>query len=87
MLWARILNWLAGPCLVFAALPFAFPAPRAGRGQALGYSLVVGLIFMGLQTLFSGAAKAGEFPSFWGVLCPMLLLVGYGMISIHRLRT
>ena len=87
MLWIRILNWLAGPCLLFAALPFAFPGPRGGRGQALGLSLVVGLAYMGMQALFTGAAKAGEFPSLWGVLCPMLLLVGFGMLRIHRLRT
>ena len=87
MLWSRILNWLAGPCLLFAALSFAFPSPRGGRGQALGLSLVVGLAYMGMQALFTGAAKAGEFPSLWGVLCPMLLLVGFGMLRIHRLRT
>jgi len=87
MLWSRLLNWLAGPCLLLAALPFAFPTPRGGRGQALGLSLVVGLVFMGLQALFSGAAKAGEFPSPLGVLFPMLFLVGYGLLRIHRLRT
>jgi len=87
MLWARLLNWLAGPCLLLAALPFAFPSPRGGRGQALGLSLVVGLVFMGLQALFSGAAKAGDFPSLLGVLFPMLFLVGYGLLRIHRLRT
>lgn len=87
MLWTRLLNWLAGPCLLFAALSFAFPSPRKGRGAALGLSLVVGLAFMGLQALFTGAAKAGEFPSFWGVLCPMLLLMGFGMLNLHKLRT
>ena len=87
MLWSRLLNWLAGPCLLLAALPFAFPTPRGGRGQALGLSLVVGLVFMGLQALFSGAAKAGEFPTPLGVLFPMLSLVGYGLLRINRLRT
>ena len=87
MLWARILNWLAGPCLVFAALPFAFPSPRGGRGQALGLSLVVGLAFMGLQALFTGAAKAGEFPSLLGVIFPMLFMIGYGLFRINKLRT
>jgi lipopolysaccharide export LptBFGC system permease protein LptF len=87
MLWGRILNWLAGPCLLFGALAFAFPPPRGGRGQALGLSLVVGLAFMGLQALFTGAAKAGEFPSLWGVLCPMVLLMAFGMMRLHRLRT
>ena len=87
MIWGRILNWLAGPCLLFAMLPFAFPSPRGGRGSALGYSLVAGLIFMALQTLLSGAAKAGDLPSAWGVLCPMLLLVGFGLLRLDRLRT
>ncbi len=87
MIWARLLNWLAGPCLLFAMLPYAFPSPRGGRGTALGLSLVAGLIFMGLQALFSGAAKAGDLPSAWGVLCPMLLLVGFGMVRLNRLRT
>ena len=42
---------------------------------------------MGMQALFTGAAKAGEFPSLWGVLCPILLLVGFGLANLHRLRT
>jgi lipopolysaccharide export LptBFGC system permease protein LptF len=87
MLWGRLLNWLAGPCLLFAMLPFAFPSPRGGRGQALGLSLVAGLIFMGMQTLFSGAAKAGEFPSLWGVLSPMVLMLGFGLLQLRKLRT
>jgi lipopolysaccharide export LptBFGC system permease protein LptF len=87
MLWGRLLNWLAGPCLLFAMLPFAFPSPRGGRGSALGYSLVAGLVFMGLQALFSGAAKAGDLPSAWGVLCPLALLFGFGLLQLHRLRT
>lgn len=87
MLWGRILNWLAGPCLLFAMLGFAFPSPRGGRGQALGLSLVAGLVFMGMQTLFTGAAKAGEFPSLWGVLSPMLILLGFGLMQLRRLRT
>lgn len=87
LIWSRILNWLAGPCLLFAMLPYAFPSPRGGRGAALGYSLVAGLVFMGLQALFSGAAKAGDLPSAWGVLCPMLLLFGFGLLRLNRLRT
>ncbi|BDU73022.1 LptF/LptG family permease [Mesoterricola silvestris] len=87
LIWNRILNWLAGPCLLFAMLPYAFPSPRGGRGSALGFSLVAGLVFMGLQALFSGAAKAGDLPSAWGVLCPMLLLFGFGLLRLNRLRT
>ena len=87
MIWSRLLGFLAGPCLLFAMLPYAFPSPRGGRGQALGYSLVAGLIFMGMQALFTGAAKAGEFPSLWGVLCPVLLMLGFGLANLHRLRT
>jgi lipopolysaccharide export system permease protein len=87
MIWSRLLGFLAGPCLMFAMLPYAFPTPRSGRGQALGYSLVAGLIFMGLQALFTGAAKAGEFPPLWGILCPILLVVGFGLTKLHRLRT
>ena len=87
MIWSRLLGFLAGPCLLFAMLTFAFPSPRGGRGQALGYSLVAGLVFMGLQALFSGAAKAGEFPPIWGILCPILLVLGFGLTRLHRLRT
>jgi lipopolysaccharide export LptBFGC system permease protein LptF len=87
MIWSRLLGFLAGPCLLFAMLSFAFPSPRGGRGQALGFSLVAGLVFMGLQALFTGAAKAGEFPSLWGVLCPILLMLGFGLSRLHRLRT
>ena len=87
MIWSRLLGFLAGPCLMFAMLPYAFPSPRGGRGQALGYSLVAGLIFMGLQALFTGAAKAGEFPPLWGVLCPIFLVLGFGLMRLHRLRT
>jgi lipopolysaccharide export system permease protein len=87
MIWSRLLGFLAGPCLMFAMLPYAFPSPRGGRGQALGYSLVAGLVFMGLQALFTGAAKAGEFPPLWGILCPILLVLGFGMMRLNRLRT
>jgi len=87
LLWGRLFNWLAGPCLLFAMLPYAFPSPRGGRGTTLGYSLVAGLIFMGLQAMFSGAAKAGDLPSAWGVLCPLLLLLGFGLLRLNRLRT
>jgi lipopolysaccharide export system permease protein len=87
LLWGRILNWLAGPCLLFAMLPFAFPTPRGGRGQALGVSLVFGLLFMGTQALFGGAARAGEIPGFWGVMAPLTTLFGIGLLGLRRLRT
>ncbi|HTL98887.1 MAG TPA: LptF/LptG family permease, partial [Holophagaceae bacterium] len=51
LLWSRLLGWLAGPILLFGLLSFAFPAPRSGRGAALGFGLVGGLVFLGLQTL------------------------------------
>jgi len=87
MLWGRLLNWLAGPCLLFSVLPFAFPTPRGGRGQALGISLVAGLLFMGAQALFMGAARAGEIPGFWGVAAPLAALVGLGLLGLQKLRT
>ena len=87
LLWTRLLGWLAGPCLVLAMLSFAFPGPRQGRGQALGAGLVAGLVFLGLQTLFGGAARAGEFPAFWGVLAPLLLLLSVALLRLRRLRT
>ena len=87
MIWSRLFGFLAGPCLLFAMLSYAFPSPRGGRGQAWGYSLVAGLVFMGLQALFTGAAKAGEFPPLWGLLCPILLVTGFGFMRLHRLRT
>ncbi|HET6329626.1 MAG TPA: LptF/LptG family permease [Holophagaceae bacterium] len=87
LLWSRLLGWLAGPLLLFGLLSFAFPGPRSGRGAALGFGMVGGLVFLGLQTLFSGAAKAGELPPLWGVLAPMLLLAGFGLLRLPRLRT
>ena len=87
MLWTRLLGWLAGPCLVLAMLSYAFPGPRQGRGQALGAGLVAGLVFLGLQTLFGGAARASEIPAFWGVLAPLLLLLSISLLRLRRLRT
>ena len=87
MLGGRFFGWLAGPCLVIAMLSFAFPGPRQGRGQALGAGLVAGLIFLGLQTLFGGAARAGEIPAIWGVLAPLLLLGATALLRLQRLRT
>lgn len=87
MLWGRLLNWLAGPLLLFAMLPFAFPSPRGGRGQALGLALVAGLVYMGAQALFNGAARAGDIPGFWGVIAPMVTLLGVGLLGLRRLRT
>lgn len=87
LLWSRLLGWLAGPFLLFGLLSFAFPPPRSGRGTALGFGLVGGLVFLGLQTLFSGAARAGELPPLWGILAPLLLLAGFGFLRLPRLRT
>lgn len=87
LLWMRLLSWLAGPCLVLGLLSYAFPAPRAGRGAALGMALVGGLLYLGLQAIFSGAARAGEVPAAWGVLAPFLLLIGFGLLRLPRLRT
>ena len=87
LLWSRLLGWLAGPMLLFGLLSFSFPAPRSGRGAALGFGLVGGLVFLGLQTLFGGAARAGELPPLWGVLAPFLLLAGFGFLRLPRLRT
>lgn len=87
MLWGRLLGWLAGPCLVLAMLSFAFPGPRQGRGQALGAGLVAGLVFLGLQTLFGGAARASEIPAYWGTLAPLLLLLAVSLLRLRQLRT
>ncbi|MCE1227908.1 MAG: LptF/LptG family permease [Firmicutes bacterium] len=87
MLWSRLLNWLAGPCLLFAILPHVFPRPRGGRGRVLGVALIAGLLFMGTQALFGGAARAGEIPGFWGVLAPLMGLAGFGFLGLPRLKT
>lgn len=87
LLWTRIFAWLAGPCLVLATLSWAFPAPRSGRGQALGIGLVIGLLFLGLQGVFLGASKSGEIPAPLGVLAPMLFLAGFGFMRLKQLRT
>jgi lipopolysaccharide export LptBFGC system permease protein LptF len=86
-LWTRFLGWLAGPCLVFAVLARAFPDPRSGRSGALGRALVAGLLFLGVQMLFNGAAQAGEIPAAWGILGPLLLAVGAGAAQLRHLRT
>jgi lipopolysaccharide export LptBFGC system permease protein LptF len=87
LLWTRLLAWLSGPFLLFAAIVFAFPPPRHGRGQALGLSLVVGLVFTGAQMIFGDAARTGELPPIWGLSLPLLLCAGFGMIQLPRLRT
>jgi len=87
MLWDRFLQWLAGPCLVFAILSLSFPAPRKGRGQALGMGLVAGLLFFALQTLFSMVAQAGDIPPLWGAIAPLLLATGIGCMRLRRVRT
>lgn len=87
LLWSRLLGWLAGPLLILAMLSYAFPGPRQGRGQAIGAGLVAGLVFLGLQNLFGGAARASEIPSPWGVVAPLLLLLCLSLLRISRLRT
>ncbi len=86
-LWSRFLGWLAGPCLVLAVLPRAFPNPRSGRGGALAGALLTGLVFLGLQLLFNGAASAGEIPAVWGALGPLLFALGAGASQLRHLRT
>ena len=87
LLWTRIFSWLAGPCLVFATLSWAFPAPRSGRSQSLGIGLVIGLLYLGLQGIFIGASKSGEIPAPLGVLAPMLFIAGFGFMRLKQLRT
>jgi lipopolysaccharide export LptBFGC system permease protein LptF len=87
LLWNRLLGWLAGPLLILAMLSYAFPGPRQGRGQAIGSGLVAGLVFLGLQNLFGGAAKAAEIPPPWGVVAPLLLLLCVSLLRVYRLRT
>lgn len=87
LMWNRLLSWLAGPCLVLAMLSWAFPSPRAGRGQSLGKGLVAGLLFLGLQGIFLGAANSGEIPAPIGVLAPMLLFAGFGLKRLRHLKT
>jgi lipopolysaccharide export LptBFGC system permease protein LptF len=87
LLWNRLLGWLAGPLLILAMLSYSFPGPRQGRGQAIGSGLVAGLVFLGLQNLFGGAARASEIPPPWGVLAPLLLLICLSLLRVSRLRT
>jgi lipopolysaccharide export LptBFGC system permease protein LptF len=87
LLWNRLLGWLAGPLLILAMLSYAFPGPRQGRGQAIGSGLVAGLVFLGLQNLFGGAARASEIPPPWGVVAPLLLLLCVSLLRVYRLRT
>jgi len=86
-LWVRFLGWLAGPCLVLAVLPRAFPNPRQGRGGAVAQALVVGLLFLGLQLLFRGIAASGEIPAIWGVLGPLMMALAAGSLQMRHLRT
>jgi lipopolysaccharide export LptBFGC system permease protein LptF len=87
LLWSRLFGWLAGPCLLLSMLSFAFPGPRQGRGTGLGFALVAGLLYLGLQALFGGAARADELPPLWGVLGPYVLLLGFALTRIRKLRT
>lgn len=86
LLWSRLLNFLSGPCVFFGVYPFLAPSSRKGRNHMFGYSLLGGLVFMGLQVVFIGAAKLGNFPPIWGILCPMLLYIGFGLVNLHKLR-
>ncbi len=87
LIWIRILSWLAGPCLVLAMISWAFPSPRSGRGQSLGMGLVAGLLYLGLEGIFLGAAKSGEIPAPLGVLAPMVFFAGFGFLRLKWLRT
>ena len=87
LLWQRLLSWMAGPCLVLAMLSWAFSTARSGTGQSLGKGLVAGLLFLGLQGIFLGAANSGEIPAPVGVLAPMLLFAGYGLQRLRYLKT
>jgi lipopolysaccharide export LptBFGC system permease protein LptF len=42
---------------------------------------------MWMQNIFEGASTAGQLPPLWGVLAPMLILVGFGLTNLHKLRT
>ncbi len=83
----RLFGWLIGPLLLFALLSYALPDPKKGRSRALSTILFSSLLFFGIHSIIVGATQSGEIPVWWGLLAPMLLLLGIGLIRHVRIRT
>lgn len=86
-LWGKFFYPLATCVLVLLALPFAQIQQRAGGvGMRIFIGILLGLVFIVFNRLFSYLALLHEWPPFLGALLPGLIFLSAATAMIYRLE-
>ncbi len=86
-LWGKFFYPLATCVLMLLALPFAQIQQRsAGIGTRIFVGILLGLVFIVCNRLFSYLALLYEWPPFLGAILPGLLFLSAGAVMLHRLE-
>jgi lipopolysaccharide export system permease protein len=86
-LWGKFFYPLATCVLMLLALPFAQIQQRsAGIGMRIFVGILLGLVFIVFNRLFSYLALLYEWPPFLGAILPGLIFLSAGAVMMHRLE-
>ena len=86
-LWGKFFYPLATCVLMLLALPFAQIQQRsAGIGARIFVGILLGLVFIVCNRLFSYLALLHEWPPFLGAILPGLLFLSAGAVMLYRLE-
>ncbi len=86
-LWGKFFYPLATCVLVLLALPFAQIQQRAGGvGMRIFVGILLGLVFIVFNRLFSYLALLHEWPPFLGAMLPGLIFLSAATAMIYRLE-
>jgi lipopolysaccharide export system permease protein len=86
-LWGKFFYPLATCVLMLLALPFAQIQQRAGGvGMRIFVGILLGLVFIVCNKLFSYLALLHEWPPFLGAILPGIIFLGAGAVMLYRLE-
>lgn len=86
-LWGKFFYPLATCVLMLLALPFAQIQQRsAGIGTRIFVGILLGLVFIVCNRLFSYLALLHEWPPFLGAILPGLIFLAAGAVMLYRLE-
>ena len=86
-LWGKFFYPLATSVLMLLALPFAQIQQRAGGvGMRIFVGILLGLVFIVCNRLFSYLALLHEWPPFLGAMLPGIIFLSAGAVMLYRLE-
>ena len=86
-LWGKFFYPLATCVLMLLALPFAQIQQRAGGvGMRIFVGILLGLVFIVCNKLFSYLALLHEWPPFLGAILPGIIFLSAGAVMLYRLE-